>query len=120
MRKDNEEAFWQGDLPDYSVDADAIYAELDKIEKEKQAKLEADAEKYAAAARDKILVEVTSSTGTYHIDGCSDIIGVSTWESTYGRVKNGHHACMHCNPDTYCERLYEDYKREFILKEGNI
>ena len=120
VRKDNEEAFWQGDLPDYSVDADAIYAELDKIEKEKQAKLEADAEKYAAAARDKILVEVTSSTGTYHIDGCSDIIGVSTWESTYGRVKNGHHACMHCNPDTYCERLYEDYKREFILKEGNI
>ena len=118
--KENEEAFWQHDLPDFSVDADAVYEELEKIEAEKEAKLEAEAEEYAAAARDRMTVEVTYSTGTYHIDGCSDINGVRTWESTYGNVKNSHHACMHCNPDTYCERAYKDFKSEYILKAGKL
>lgn len=129
--KDNEEVFWKGNLPDCSVDGDAEFAKLEEIEAEKEAKrkakeeekrkkLEAEAEEYAAAARDAMSVEVTRSTGTYHVDGCRYISGVNTYSATYGSVKYGHHACEHCNPDTYCERAYREYKEEYILKEGDL
>lgn len=118
--KDYEEAFWQGDLPDYSVDADAIYAEIERAEKEKEEKLEAEAEEYAAAARDRMDVYVTRS-GTYHISGCGDLSRSSSyWETTYGNAKNSYHPCLHCNPDTYCERAYDSYKSEYIRKDGKL
>lgn len=80
----------------------------------KQAALEAEAEEYAAAARDRITVVVTG-TGTYHVDGCSYYRRANNyWEATYGEVKNSHHACLHCNPDTYCERAYKSYKEEYV------
>ena len=138
VTKEREEVFWKEDLPDYSVDADEIYAELKTIEKQKKAEakakaekeeaeakkreeqLEAEAEAYAADARDEMIVFVTNSTGTYHIDGCRYIRGANTYESTYGKVKNSHHACDGCNPDGYCERSYEGFKSEYIRRNGDM
>lgn len=84
----------------------------------RQAALEAEAEEYAAAARDRMTVVVTRS-GTYHIDGCGDLSRANSyWETTYGQAKRSYHACMHCNPDTYCERSYKSYKAEYIKEHS--
>ena len=87
-----------------------------KKAKEKAEKLKQDAKQYAARTRDNMTVFVTRR-GTYHIDGCSDLNKAKSYTPIkYGTAKYRYHACMHCNPDIYCDRCYENYKEEYIRK----
>ncbi len=114
VHKLSKEIFWNNDLPDYSADGDAYYAEQERIEEEKEAALREKAEEYATEARDRMSVFYTRS-GTYHISGCGDLMQASwSGETTYGVAKNRYHACMHCNPDTYCERSFDDFVSEYM------
>ena len=103
VHKDNEEAFWQGDLPDYSVDADAIYAELERIESEKEAEAEAKAKKEEEekqkkedAEKDAMTVYITTGD-RYHHDWCSKRGSKNLRAVTQGwAIANGYYPCNNC------------------------
>lgn len=84
--------------------------------KKKEAALQAEAEAYAANARDNMTVWVTG-TGKYHVDGCSYVRSYT--ESTYGRVKNSNSPCGHCHPDAAAERFYQNCVNEYIRNHSD-
>ena len=101
--KDYEEAFWQGALPDYSVDGDAVYAELERLEAEKEAEAEAKAKKEEEkrkkeedAEKDNITVYITSGE-CYHTEWCSRMGSKNKRAVTQGwAIANGYYPCSYC------------------------